>query len=135
MEINQEYNNLDNKRLGMKWFDFFYKISIPIGMVGSLLYTIAFFITAFRDDMVYIVMATIQFIIFSLEVSIFINFRRAKFIKIRNYPIRLYYLTIAFIIVFSIMQILINIFSIIVWLIYMILNIIYFSKRKKYFNK
>ena len=124
----------NNNGLGMKWFNFFYKFSIPVGMVLTLLSCVSSFILAFRDDMIYIDYAVIQLIHFVLSSSIFISFRRSKSEGIRSYPIRLYYLTIIFIVYFALIEIWLNVYSSFVCIPFVILNIIYFNKRKSMFK-
>ena len=133
-------NNLQNNAIqqnngsGMKWFNFFYKFSLPVGMVLTLLSCVSSFILAFRDDMINIDDAVIQLIHFVLSSSIFINFRRSKSEDIRSYPIRLYYLTIIFIVYFALIEIWLNVYSSFVCIPFVIINIIYFNKRKSMFK-
>lgn len=128
--------NISRNNIGMRWFDFFYKFSIPIGMVLSVIYCLSALseMTDVPDNIIYIVNFTLQLIYFVFAVSIFVNYRRSNTKGNIGYSAMLYYLTIAFVIYISAANLFLNFYSAVIFIPYTVLNIIYFSKRKELFD-
>ncbi len=124
---NKLGNNIGNNQLGMRWFDFFYKFSLPLGIIVSIANLANFIQSAYYLD------AVLQVIYIAFAVTLVVLYRSKKGAPIRCYPAILYPLTLTFLIYLTIVNTLTNYASIFVWIIYLVLNIVYFSKRKHLF--
>lgn len=121
-------NNLRENQLGMKWFRFFYNFSIPI----SFIFNLVNLINGIKSSQyLYSILLAIHL---TLGIVIFIIFKRVKLNSVKPYPAILYFLTLAFIVYFVALQTFLDVYSALPLLVYLVLNLIYFSKRRSYFN-
>ncbi len=128
-----------HNKTGMRWFDFYFKVCAPfLAVVRSLA---VFSYIGMKDYFSCIFM----FISALLNIGIIINFKPCKKLTIRKYPKNLFYLTIidnAIALIISLISTIIAIIissiqsipSLILTDVLFILNIVYFLKRKNYFD-
>ncbi len=124
---------------GMRWFDFYFKICVPILAVARSLAGFSYIGTEDYFSSIFMLISAL------LNVGIIINFRPCKKFTIRKYPKNLFYLTIidnAIALIISLISTIIAIIisaiqsipSLILNDVLFILNIVYFVKRKNFFG-
>jgi len=122
-----------NNELGMRWFNFFYKFLL-VGVFFSVMLCISYvgmIMNGENDD--YEIFLILQVVRTILALKIYFLYKASKTSSI-YYPYDLYKYTLAFIIYTSVINIITNPSSAVISGLYLILNLVYFRKRKHLFN-